>query len=360
MNIIFRVDASIKMGTGHVMRCLTLADALKKQGSKIQFICREHTGNLIDFIQNKGYQVFPLKSYEQTTNLNSSLVHANWLGCSQKQDITECETILQKNQTDWLIIDHYALDINWEKALKPYYKKLMVIDDLADRQHDCALLLDQTYGRKNKDYLPWVTENCQLLLGSNYALLRPEFAKWREYSLQRRITPEFKNLLITMGGVDQDNVTASVLTALKQCDLPNDLTITVIMGITAPHSEAVKKIAKTMPNKTDVKMGVSNMAEIMANADLAIGAAGATTWERCCLGLPSIAIQLAENQKNILQNLFREGICEFVNHLDLSESKNVLKEKISLILSMVERYIKRGALVTNGEGAKKILEMLNV
>jgi len=360
MSIVFRVDASIEMGTGHVMRCLTLADVLKKQGLTVQFICRELTGNLIAFIQNKGYQVFPLKSYEQATNQNSSLAHANWLGCSQEQDISECEAILQSNQPDWLIVDHYALDIIWEKSLKPYYKKLMVIDDLADRLHDCELLLDQTYGRKDKDYLPWVTESCQLLLGSNYALLRPEFAEWREYSLQRRINPVFKNLLITMGGVDQNNVTASVLTALKQCDLPNDLTITVVMGMTAPHSEAVRKIAQTMPNKTDVVIGVNNMAEIMANADLAIGAAGMTTWERCCLGLPSIVIQLAENQKNIVQTLVREGVGEYVCHLDLSESKNVLKEKISLIISMVEKYIQRGQYLTNGEGIKKTVEILNV
>ncbi len=360
MSIVFRVDASIKMGTGHVMRCLTLADALKNRGVTIQFICREHSGNLIAFIQNKGYQVFPLKSNEQATKLNSPLAHADWLGCSQEQDITDCEAILQNNHIDWLIVDHYALDKTWEKALKPYYKKLMVIDDLADRQHDCTLLLDQTYGRKDKDYLPWVTENCHLLLGSNYALLRPEFSEWREYSLQRRITPEFKNLLITMGGVDQDNVTASVLIALKQCDLPNDLIITVVMGMTAPHSEAVRKIAQTMPNKTDVRIGVNNMAEIMANADLAIGAAGATTWERCCLGLPSIVIQLAENQKNIMQTLFREGVGEFVHYLDLSESKKILKQKISLVISMAERYIQKGRSLTNGEGTKKILEILNV
>lgn len=360
MNIVFRVDASIKIGSGHVMRCLTLANALKKQGIKVQFICRDHSGNLISFIQGTGYQVFSLKHHKETTNLNSSLAHANWLGCSQEQDAIECEAILQNNQVDWLIVDHYALDIIWEKILNPYCKKLMVIDDLADRHHDCTLLLDQTYSRKDHDYLPWVTGNCQLLLGSNYALLRPEFTEWRQYSLKRRMNPEFKNLLITMGGVDQDNITGDVLNALKQCDLPKDLTITVIMGITAPHSEAIQKIAQTMPYKTDVRMGVNNMAEIMANADLAIGSAGVSTWERCCLGLPSIVIQLAENQKNILQNLTKKGICEVINHLDLSESKNSLDQKILLTLSMTDRYIKKSMSLTRGEGTNKVMNILNV
>src|SRR5690606_9706020 len=111
---------------------------------------------------------------------------------------------------DWLIVDHYALDARWETALRPHYRKLMAVDDLADRRHQCDLLLDQTFGRTVEDYRPWVPATCTVLCGSNFALLRPEFADLRAYSLRRRAKPQLKHLLISMGGVDKDNSTAQV------------------------------------------------------------------------------------------------------------------------------------------------------
>ena len=119
----------------------------------------------------------------------------------------------------------------------------MVIDDLADRVHICDLILDQTYGRNEEDYSDYVPKNCQILLGPQYALLRPEFKQWRDYSLKRRVQPVFKQLLITMGGVDPDNITGRVLEILQQCDLPEDLSITIVMGGTAPHLKTIKQQA---------------------------------------------------------------------------------------------------------------------
>ncbi len=172
----------------------------------------------------------------------------------------------------------------------------MVIDDLADRPHACDVLLDQTFGRNAEDYLPWVPATSRLLCGSQYALLRPEFATLRPYSLQRRTEPRLRELLITMGGVDKDNATGQVLQALCTCPLPADCRITVVMGATAPWLNEVRSQAQDMPWPTRVLAGVSDMARLMADSDLAIGAAGATSWERCCLGLPTIMLPLAENQ----------------------------------------------------------------
>src|SRR5690606_2585434 len=146
-------------------------------------------------------------------------VHSHWLGATQTQDAAGCVPILAKLNPDWLIVDHYALDARWERALKPHYRKLMVIDDLADRPHQCDLLLDQTFGRDAEDYQTWVPANCRLLCGSHYALLRPEFAALRPYSLARRATPQLRQLLITMGGVDKDNATGQVLEALRASQL---------------------------------------------------------------------------------------------------------------------------------------------
>ena len=206
MNIIFRVDASLKMGTGHVMRCLTLAQVLKENSANVEFICRKHEGNLIDKIHSSGFNVHELEMLEEI-EVGNKLAHSHWLGATQKQDADDCIGILKAEKSDWLIVDHYALDEQWQKRLKPYYEKLIVIDDLADRKHWCNILLDQTFGRQQEDYSALTPEGCELLLGSQYALLRPEFSKWRAYSLERRSKPKFKQLLINMGGVDVHNVT---------------------------------------------------------------------------------------------------------------------------------------------------------
>ena len=313
MKIIFRADASLQIGTGHVMRCLTLAEALKEKGTQVEFICREHEGNLIDFIQGKGFKVHTLSMTEndveisRTTSLKSEngLDHAHWLGATQQQDAEPCKIILENMSPDWLILDHYAIDETWQIELQGTYKKLMVIDDLGDRKHLCDLLLDQNYGSMQDKYQVLVPANCRTLAGSNYALLRPEFSQWREFSLNRRLKPNLKEILISLGGVDPDNYTGQVLQALKQTVLPKEILVTVIMGATAPHLQSVQQQVQTMPYKTEIKVNVSNMAELIANADLAIGAAGATTWERCCLGLPSIQIVIAENQKLIAEPLVK-------------------------------------------------------
>lgn len=306
MRIAFRTDASLQIGTGHVMRCLTLADALTAKGAQCHFICREHPGHLIDFIRNKGHvvSVLPVASMEEAgaeTNgpATAGTSHAGWLGATQTEDAEACAPMLAALRPDWLIVDHYALDATWERALASHCAKLMVIDDLADRPHVADLLLDQTYGRDETDYRPQVPATCRLLCGAQYALLRPEFAALRPYSLQRRAQPALRELLITMGGVDKDNVTGAVLEALRTSPLPTDCRITVVLGATAPWHEALKTQAQAMPWPTRVLVGVSDFAQLMADSDLAIGAAGATSWERCCLGLPTIICVLAENQQKV-------------------------------------------------------------
>lgn len=301
MKVAFRADASLQIGTGHVMRCLTLADALNEQGASCHFLCREHEGNLTGFIRSKGHTTHvlsatPITGTDSCDKTVSKLPHRHWLGASQEQDALDCAPILAAIRPDWLVVDHYALDAQWERELEPYYRRLMVIDDLADRQHDCDLLLDQTFGRSAEEYSQLVPDRCRILCGSRYALLRPEFAALRPYSLSRRSQPSLRNLLITMGGVDKDNVTFTILDALHHCPLPADCRITVVMGAEAPWQEQVRLLAQAMPWPTRVLAGVNDMASLMADSDLAIGAAGATSWERCCLGLPSLTAILAPNQ----------------------------------------------------------------
>ena len=347
MRVIFRVDASLQMGTGHVMRCLTLAQVLKENGANVEFICRKHKGNLIDKIRSSGFNVHELEILEEIEVCNK-LAHSHWLGTTQQQDANDCINILKAEKLDWLIVDHYALDGQWQKRLKPYYAKLMVIDDLADRKHQCDILLDQTFGRQQEDYSALTSKDCQLLLGSQYALLRPEFAKWRAYSLERRSKLEFRRLLVNMGGVDVDNVTEKVLDELKICNLPSDLKITIVMGSSAPHLESVKSKAIMLPYKTEVKVDVDNMAEIMANSDIAIGAAGATTWERCCLGLPTVQIVTADNQMDIAKNL------DSINVIQLYDRKRRLSIDIDNISSFTSKMSLASASIVDGRGAPRV------
>lgn len=362
MNIIFRVDASIQIGIGHVMRCLTLADALKNEGANCTFICREYSGNMLALIQSKGHGVVALPTKEANTSLTSQhprQEYLSWLGATPDEDAEQTIAAIQSLTADksaWLIVDHYALDRDWEKQLRPYCQKIMVIDDLADRPHDCDLLLDQTFARDERDYQALVPEHCTILTSSYYALLRPEFAQWREYSLQRRQQPQLKQLLITLGGVDKDNVTGQVLTALANSQLPNDCHITIVMGEHAPWLESIKAQAQQLPWSTEVRVNVTHMAELMANSDLCIGAAGSTTWERCCLGLPTIMLITAKNQIFAAELLkdkveIAQEIHEIKRHLLRFFSSISLANRLKVLSETSSR-------ITNGIGSNRIASFL--
>jgi UDP-2,4-diacetamido-2,4,6-trideoxy-beta-L-altropyranose hydrolase len=366
LKIVFRVDASLTMGTGHVMRCLTLADALTAEGADCHFICREHPGHLATHIRSKGYRVSLLAVAPNTPDSAAMkdelvLAHAHWLGGSWQQDVASCLPLLEHQQPDWLVVDHYAIDSRWEMALKPYYRKLMVIDDLADRTHVCQLLLDQTFGRNAQDYQRKTPANCTVLCGSQYALLRPEFAALRAYSLKRRENPKLEQLLITMGGVDKDNATELVLAALEGTTLPTDCSITVIMGATAPWLEAVRIRASKMRWPTKVMVNTSDMAQLMADADLCIGAAGSTSWERCTLGLPCILLCLADNQRMSIQTLSNDGVA-LALEIDslLTSGTNSLEAQLIKARKNAAIMIEKAASVADGEGSRRLVRtMLN-
>lgn len=360
--IAFRVDSSIDIGTGHVMRCLTLADELALRGAECHFICRAHKGNLIEMVRSKGYIVHVLPSapdpLPKPTRQGTCLMHETWLGSSQADDAARCIPTLRTLHPQWLIVDHYALDAQWEGLLRPYCAALMVIDDLADRRHQCQLLLDQTLGRSENEYRDLVPESCTLLCGPEYALLRPEFSRLRTKSLERRQPPRLEQILVTLGGIDKDNATNKVLDSLAGCELPASCQITVIMGAQAPWLSQVREFARQMPRPATVLTNVSDMALIMANSDLAIGAAGATSWERCCLALPSIQITLAENQKFIARALSKARAV-------LAATPETLSSQLSYLVTDQEKCVRTlgelsraAAKITDGHGACRVASFL--
>lgn len=357
IRVVIRADASLKIGTGHVMRCLTLAAGLTDRGAQVDFICRALEGNLIALIEQRGFRVIALPSPFEDDELSfNQPAHAHWLGCDWKTDAQEsCDAI--SGTVDWIIVDHYALDQRWETKVRDKCTRIMSIDDLADRSHNCDLLLDQNLGRTRKDYVTRLPAQVKQLLGPKYALLRPEFGKWRDTSLARRKNPQLHHILVTMGGVDVNNVTGRVLAVLHGCYIPTLDKITVVLGQHAPWRDLVTRQAADMPVPTQVLSGVDNMAELMTSCDFVIGAGGSTTWERCTLGVPTIQIELALNQKFINSAVQAAGaaLCTSVDKLEDDISTLLVAESLSNILKNLSA---RSAAVTDGSGVEATLEFL--
>lgn len=305
--VVFRADASVDIGIGHVMRCLTLADALQARGAHCSFVCRSVPGHQIDAIAGQGFAVTALPALPPAPGLNSGLAHDAWLAGDWLDDAQRTRAALEGGSADLVVVDHYALDARWEAALRPAARVLMAIDDLADRPHAVDLLLDQNLGRQPADYAAWVGADTCLLTGPRHALLRPEFAQWRDLSLARRTTAQMQSLLVTMGGIDRPNLTAGVLRALEACPLPDTLAVDVVLGSAAPQLDEVRQRCAQARRLTRLHVDHRDMAALMAASDLAIGAAGATSWERCCLGLPTLMVAIADNQRPIAQALADAG-----------------------------------------------------
>lgn len=349
---VFRVDASVEMGSGHVMRCLTLANALRIQNILCYFICREHSGNLCGILEKQGYTVFRMPMLALSNKGLSG--YERWLGVDYIEDAKQTIQILESKleYVSWLVVDHYGVDQSWETLVRSYTKRIMVIDDLANRVHNCDLLLDQTYGRREYKYCKLLPSSCETLLGANYSLLRPEFAQYREASLRKRVTPTLKKLLVSMGGMDAGNITGQILQALSESKYSRDFEVTIILGELAPHVEEVKQLAQLMPFPTSILSGVDNMAAVMSDMDLAVGAAGSTTWERCCLGLPCIQVLTAENQTEIISTL------ESVNAIIRLYSIDDLELAISKALSQLKKMSVICSVVTDGQGVNRVTNSL--
>ena len=359
MRVAIRTDAASHIGVGHVMRCLTLANALKAEGAEVSFVCRLFAGHLGELITAEGHhlQMLPSATHNVKSELNPRQPpdYAAWLGESWETDLTQTQIVLGEEIFDWLVVDHYSLDVRWERAMRKFFRKIMIIDDLANRIHDCDLLLDQTFGRREEEYKPWVQQCCKLLIGSQFALLRPEFTELREYSLKRRAKFKMEHLIVSMGGIDEYNATSQVLEVLQQSALPSNCFITVVMGNKAPWIDKVRKQAEKMTWPVEVREGESNMAQLMANSDLAIGAAGGTSWERCCMGLPTLMVVLASNQRDIGLRLEQEQAVILLHNIsDIKKTVGSVCATTKKLSSMSHASRK----ITDGSGIETILSCM--
>ena len=303
-NILFRVDASIEIGSGHLMRCLTLAERLRAYGHNVAFVSMDLPGSMFELLDSKKFR----------TEKISKTSHSS-------QEIDAMMTIevahkLFPDRIDWVVVDHYDLDVKWERSIRSFAYHLFVIDDLADRMHDCDLLLDQNYYLDLEiRYNDLVPHSCRKLLGPSFILLRDEFINQKR--TLRKKDGFIKRILVFFGGSDPTNETQRVLDALMLLQL-NEIEVDVVVGMSNPLKDSIK-VQCDQSSALNFYCQVSNMAELISKADLAIGAGGGAMWERCYLGLPTITVVFAKNQERTTEDLSKTDAIKYLGWSDKIE-----------------------------------------
>lgn len=351
MVIVIRTDASNEIGSGHVMRSLTLAKQLKRQGMKVIFICRELDGNCIDLINNQGFSVISLPYKKDYNDVDS--IKANW-----KSDAQETIESIRKLSffIDLLIVDHYDLGRSWELKLRPYTKKIMVVDDLANRTHDCDILLDGGFLATEKSYVDLVPIPTNLLIGAKYTILREQF----KINKKERFNDERSYLIVHIffGGKDVKNLT----THYSKLLLKNIKNIKIIAVVSGGYTDkkGLEQIEKRFKGRFNWYQNITDMASLMKECDIAFGAPGITTWERMCVGLPSAYIATHFNQVSILKKLKHYNLCEYLGEYPLINDEHLLisfrtfiKDKANL-KTIFEKSIK----AIDGDGVTRILRTI--
>ena len=355
LSVMFRVDASLHIGTGHVMRCLTLADALGEQGAECQFVCREHEGHLMDHIRSSSYQVHALPKPSENTLYGPDLAHSSWLGVDCSTDAQQTRQLAKGAKLDWLIVDHYALDHRWETLMRSEYRRIMVIDDLADRHHDCDLLLDQNYGSSAERYAGLVPFECVQLHGPKFALMKPIYAQCRAEQGAR--SGKIERVLIYFGGgADPMNLTGRAFRAFQAPELLK-IELDIVVGSNYMY-KAELKAGVASRGSSCIHATLPDLSELMARADLSIGAGGATTWERCCLGLPSIVISIADNQRPACEALAADDLVQYLGHFDVITPELILAQILELLgkPKRVSDLSNKGMKLVDGNGVNRMLD----
>ena len=355
--LLFRVDASSLIGSGHLMRCLTLADEARSHGWRSIFAIRDLSSELVNKVKASGHKLHHLVESDKNKSFQiKKLAHSDWLNVAQETDAIETSHLIEQINPDWVIVDHYAIDAAWHTIIKKTGKKLLVIDDLADRVVDCEILINQNLGFSDKDYAGKVKVDTQMLFGPKYALLRPEFREWRGFSLSRRTVSPKKRVLITMGGVDAQNHTLKVLETLEGSPNAGKCEFLVVLGSLYPYADEFNEFIENSQNDIRMLNNIENMAEIMANSDVCIGAAGSSSWERCCLGLPTLTFTIAENQKRIAASLHDRQVAIMTEIEALqNEFDNIFSQEGSDLLLRISY---NGPEISDGLGVERVVKLL--
>jgi UDP-2,4-diacetamido-2,4,6-trideoxy-beta-L-altropyranose hydrolase len=329
MNVVFRVDAAKHIGAGHLVRCLNLAHAISGRGAKIQFVCRDMPDKIFEQILGDQFAVMVLPMGPGET-------------ISQLQDAQETIQAMNGMVPDWLVVDSYALDMAWETLLRPYTGKLLVIDDHASRRHDCDLLLDQNYSLAGSErYAGRVPSHCKLMLGPQDALLPEKFKKARDQLTGK--TGQLNRLLIFFTAGNDQHETMKAMHGVAQ--FGHVAGVDVVIGAANENKNEIEAMCRQ--NGWGYHCQVDYMHELLANADLAIGAGGISNWERCALGVPALIVVLAENQVAIANDLATAGVI-----INMGKSEGMHPDAYAIQLTSMTGELLRSM----SENARKLVD----
>lgn len=332
-SILIRPNASYTAGSGHAIRCLALASALTDRGAACTFAITAEAVAAVPALTASGHRLVPLADGDDPAALKAAAPEG----------------------TDWLVVDHYGLGRNYESACQPWAKRVMVLDDMPRAPHACDLLLDQNLGCRAEDYRALVPAHCRILAGSDYALLRPGFAARRAKSLSRRTDGHVRRVLVSFGGGNPDDLTEPVVTALTT--MCRGLPVDVVVGPHWPGSREMQARLRALTSVT-VHCDPPDMAELMAEADLSVGAAGSMSWERCALGLPSLVVVAADNQEGIAAHLAAAGAARFVGRVGEVSAISIAAAVAGLIGhdDILVSMSAASAAICDGGGAMRVAE----
>lgn len=340
----FRADSSGTIGSGHIVRCATLAGVLRDRGADIIFVCRELPEHLAVWLQSLGFYVAHIKSSQEPI-------------CEESDAKLTRDALEELAPVDCLVVDHYGLGMEWEQALRSLAKNVLVIDDFDHRSHDCDFLLNQNYRTSNRSSPKTRQKNSpELLLGPKFALVRPEFSALR--TNRRHRSGAVKRILVCFGGGDPKNFSEAVLSALAATDAPLEH-IDIVVGYASPHIDDLVRRYRDNAH-IEFHSHVDNMAELLDSADLAIGAGGTMTWERACLGVPSIVFGIVDNQHGALAALIEDGFLVGVpemTHPDASLIASCLQSTIGNA-PMLRGLSRRIETLVDGRGAQRVADVL--
>jgi len=334
------------------MRCITLAESLKKKFASIFFISNQIPRNLADFIEDEGFKVYNIDGY---TYIEKQRINSTTKKKLIENDVSQTREIIQsyKNTENWLIIDHYGVDKKWESKIRKYVEKIIVIDDLANRKHNCDVLIDQNfYKNMKKRYEKLVPRDCIQLEGPKYALLRSEFKSIRK-KLKRKY--RLRYILVSFGGSDPTNETYKVLRALMMLNLK--CKIDVVVGSNNPNKILIKRLCSNI-SFCSFHEQPKNIAKLMAKADLAIGAGGTTTWERCCLGLPAIVSILSDDQQKLTEEVAKIGCVINLGRVSKLTSTNYVNALKKTETRMLQRMSEKCLRLVDGCGARRVVNKI--
>jgi UDP-2,4-diacetamido-2,4,6-trideoxy-beta-L-altropyranose hydrolase len=339
MNLLFRTDASVQIGTGHVMRCLALAQAWQDAGGRAVFAMAETTPAVLARLAAESCEVLSVSS-----------------GVATEEDARQTIAFAREKSADWIVVDGYRFTADYQHALKAAGRKVLFIDDYGQAGHYFAdLVLNQNVIADERLYANREPYS-RLLLGPRYCLLRREFSAWRSW--KREVPLVCSRVLVTMGGSDPGNLTARVIQTLRLANL-EQIDVTIVVGGSNPHFDMLPACAAESGLRTTVLQDAANVAELMAAADVAVSAAGSTCWELCLMGLPALLIDAADNQTALAEELDRRGCAVHAgsNHVSPERIATELKRMLDS-QELRQSLAQRSRELVDGDGARRVVSVL--